>query len=559
MPRDLHPGSGEFTRRRALGLFGAGIGATAAVGSLSGCGGSSTGGGGSSADMTPPDHVAGKEIEGLLKAEAEGVSPIYVGSPSSYTEAVTEKPAKGGKISSFQILWGAPTAPRAENQVWQELEKKLGVDEFDITMIPSASYGDKLATLLASGNLPDLVYIQDDDPNAARALADGAFLELNEYLEGDKVKAYPNLASTPTDTWVNSAKNGKILGVPMPAPPVNNLMVLRLDAMKKVGANGVPDNGDDLKTLWLELAKLGEVAGRKVWTHGELKPETFEPLHDLGNMFQMEDGKVTCKYLLPQYEDHLAFMVELWKGGMFHPDALGQMDPELFQQGQQLNYQASFPGFYWIPDQGRINTCRKAVPTAEFIHYPMPSVKGGTGKHELSRGYSGMVCIPSSLASDEEKVKTLLRVCNFYRSPLGSTENLFLSFGIEGRQFKFDGPDKAIVKIPDAPNEGACTWLGLLRNPVNLLPRINKDKADNILETYSAITSSNKLSEVDKLTSVTYAKSASKLSQIHKEYFNGIVSGRKPVSAVKDFQKAWRDGGGQAVLDDYTKMLNEKK
>ena len=68
----------------------------------------------------------------------------------------------------------------------------------------------------------------------------------------------------------------------MPTPARDNLVVLRLDAMKEVGATEVPDNGEDLKDLWLELAQLGEVGGRRVWGHGALEPSTFEPLHDLG-------------------------------------------------------------------------------------------------------------------------------------------------------------------------------------------------------------------------------------------------------------------------------------
>ena len=89
-------------------------------------------------------------------------------------------------------------------------------------------------------------------------------------------------------------------------------MVLRLDAMKEVGADAVPEDAEDLKTLWLELAKLGKVGGREVFAHGALEPPTYEPLHDLGQEFQIVDGKVTHKYLLPQYEDHLAYMAELW-------------------------------------------------------------------------------------------------------------------------------------------------------------------------------------------------------------------------------------------------------
>src|SRR5699024_10052634 len=178
---------------------------------------------------------------------------------------------------------------------------------------------------------------------------------------------------------------------------------------------------------------------------------------------------ISHKYLLPQYEDHLAYMRELWAGGFFHPDSLGQVDPELFQQGQQLNYEASFAGFYWIPDQGRINVCRRVVPAAEFIHFAMPSVNGGVGRHQIDKGYGGRVCIPADRGDDPARVRELLRICDFYRSPFGSREALFLEQGVEGRQFEFD-EDGNITQLSGATDEGSVTWLGLQKNQVNQLP-----------------------------------------------------------------------------------------
>src|SRR5699024_5318768 len=136
-----------------------------------------------------------------------------------------------------------------------------------------------------SGELPDFVYIQDSDPNAVRAITDGAFLPLNEYLAGDQVLEYPNLATTEEQAGIDSAYDGNLIVVPMPAPARHNLVVLRLDAMNAVGTAEVTDNGEDLKALWPERAKLGEAGGRRVWRHGALDPTTCEPLHALGQEF----------------------------------------------------------------------------------------------------------------------------------------------------------------------------------------------------------------------------------------------------------------------------------
>src|SRR5690625_3398434 len=92
----------------------------------------------------------------MITSDVERVAPIYLGSPhpDDYVSAVPQPPADGGTASSFQILWGPPVPGRDRNVVWQELEDRLGVDRLDARMAPDASFGDRLATLPASGDLP---------------------------------------------------------------------------------------------------------------------------------------------------------------------------------------------------------------------------------------------------------------------------------------------------------------------------------------------------------------------------------------------------------------------
>ena len=49
----------------------------------------------------------------------------------------------------------------------------------------------------------------------------------------------------------------------------------------------------------------------------------------------------------------------------------------------------------------------------------------------------------------------------------------------------------------------------------------------------------------------------SKLQQLHLDYYNAIVLGRRPVTDVAELQQAWKDRGGQDVLDDFQKQIDE--
>src|SRR5690625_4770056 len=208
------------------------------------------------------------------------------------------------------------------------------------------------------------------------------------------------------------------------------------------------------------------------------------------------------------------------------------------------------------PDQGRINVCRRVVPDAELIHFAMPSVNGGVGRHQIDKGYGGRVCIPADRGDDPARVRELLRICDFYRSPFGSREALFLEQGVEGRQFEFD-EDGNITQLSGATDEGSVTWLGLQKNQVNQLPLINEDLLENIMTTYEQSTESGELSAVDTLISGEYARQNAKLTEIHRDFFNAVVSGRRPSSDVDTFQQEWLDAGGQLVLEDFEAMLDE--
>lgn len=549
------PLSSPLSRRSALTLAGAGVGALG----LAACGGGGDDVSAPKSDASEfvlPKHIPAPEVEGLIVSEVDGVPPMMIGSPKEYFDSVEETPVSGGTLSTFQILWGAPVLERAENQVWQRLEEELGVDSLDATMVPYSSFNDKLATTLASGDIPDLVYLDDTNPNAARAIEDGAFVALNEYLEGDLIEQYPNLATTPESAWQNSHKNGTIYGLPQPAAAINWFPVIRQDAMKEIGLTEAPQDGTELRDMLVEFGKIGSLGGRQVWGVGALDASIFEPIFGLGPDYQVRDGKVVSKIDLPEYEQFLEYMRDLWSEGVFHPDSLGQVDPELFAQGQTLYYSASFAGYYWLPDLGRINLVKRSVPTAEVTHFVVPAMEGGPGTFVLSKGYGAIVGLSRDRADSPERVEELLRIANYYRAPFGSNEAKFLQYGIEGRNYEV-GEGNTILPIEDAPNEGHVTYSGLLQNPVNALPPVNENLADTVRGTLEGMVNAGVEDQLSTLVNPERTSNQTKLDQIRTDFFNGIVSGRQEMSALEEMRSSLHGNGAQQIIDEYQRLLDE--
>ena len=58
----------------------------------------------------------------------------------------------------------------------------------------------------------------------APAFLDAKCTDLTQYLAGDAIRDYPNLAAIPSRSWKGALVNGKIYGVPI--PPASVLLVV---------------------------------------------------------------------------------------------------------------------------------------------------------------------------------------------------------------------------------------------------------------------------------------------------------------------------------------------
>ncbi|MBK0296872.1 hypothetical protein IAE22_33805, partial [Bacillus sp. S34] len=96
------------------------------------------------------------------------------------------------------------------------------------------SFDTKFATMTAGNDIPNIVeFLTFAMPPRFPQLLDAKFSDLSEYLSGDAVKEYPNLANIPTPSWRSPRINGKIYGVPEHRPPFGSVMICRPDLIEQ--------------------------------------------------------------------------------------------------------------------------------------------------------------------------------------------------------------------------------------------------------------------------------------------------------------------------------------
>lgn len=548
-----------FGRRTLLGAAGAG-----SLAALAGCSSTHHSTPRTATELKLPDYVAPPVLKGGIVSKVEGMPTTYTTPIESYTDTVDQVPVSGGKVTTFQVLWGSPPQALPKNKYWADLNRRLGAS-YTPTLASFDTYNDKLATTIASGDVPDLTFVQDQNAIGAKAIDDGVFADLSDVLGGEGVKQWPHLANVGTNAWKASAKNGHIFGVPNENPYLTNFPGLRWDLMKLAGHDTLPADTDGFLDMLTGIAKLKKAHGKEVWAIGAFDGEiqtVVQWMFRAGTTWQVDDaGKVVNIIETDTYEQVLEYLATMWKAGVFHPDALALATQpakvnDMFDHGQLAFTYDSYQGFL---DSGIYWKAGRSTKGAEVRLFVPPAVDGGKLVIERDAGYWGFVAVSAKAAKDDKRLTELLNVANYWRSPEGSTEELFITTGLKGYNYKF-GKNNEIVDLGDKQanaNRAALQWLGCFASPSYRLTGHKLQYLDNFRTTVEKLISYTVPSPVVGLYNKAQVEKGAKLSSIDTDYRGAIVSGRKPLSALKDYRTAWRQAGGDAVRKEYQTALDK--
>ncbi|WP_326636558.1 extracellular solute-binding protein [Nonomuraea fuscirosea] len=430
-----------FSRRRVLAL-GAATGLAPLLGA---CGDGSPSSPNSSNSSTGPVKLPTyKPVTAAtpdLAAEPAGVSPGYFSYPASSSAA--SQPVRGEAVTALTYTYD-PIAPAlGSNPYWQNLNSQLGT-ELKLTYVASTDYKSKVATTIAGGDLPDMVAIQGVVQQMP-AMLKAAFTDLTEYLSGDAVLAYPNLAALPTDAWRSTVYDQRIWGVPVPRARIGTVLYTRADLLEKAGLSLQPESWAEFKEM--ADALTDERAGR--WAFGQIPFTTILEMNGItGNWpggagaWQAEGGVFTHSGTTPQFTQALADTVELVKSGVVHPDHAGA--PNTKRNAWMLAGTTSFTiGGYagW----GKFYGQAKDVPGFRLTGMLSPT-RDGKGTRVRTPGPTLSSFTALARTDDADRIKQILKVLDWLCAPFGSSEYLALRYGVEGRTFTRDGSDPALTE-----------------------------------------------------------------------------------------------------------------
>jgi len=356
-------------------------------------------------------------------------------------------------------------------EAFKNLAKKTGIKlEF---IHPAGAASEQLSIMLASGELPDLIwYAWGIYPSLAQEQADnGAFLKLNEYID----KFAPNfkklMAENESYQRQQALLGSDILYFPLLYDDERYLAFdgyfLRQDWLDKVGMD-VPETMEEWEAVLTAFrdndlngnGKKDEVPFSTAAT-AAYTAHVFAGAYGLGSFgyfLSPDTGKVTHSVLEPGYKEYLTTMNRWYSEGLLNTNYISTGIPEL--DSMMLNDQL---GAIYIDNNNDMPKYLQANPDLKLVAAPFPKAKNGktynpSNSSIITYGKNG-VAISSGCKHPVEAVRFL----DYLYTQEGSD---YMFWGVEGESYTKDenGEYKftdLILHNPEGkiPYEAICKYM----------------------------------------------------------------------------------------------------
>jgi putative aldouronate transport system substrate-binding protein len=492
-------------------------------------------------------NVVAPDIPAKNGSAAGFVEPIDL---KNLKTAVPEKLGKGSKLKIMAPFWGTP--PSNGNPYYRAMNEAIGV-QVTWQNQDGNTYDEKLGAVLASSDIPDVVVVPGWNLNGKIPSAINAkFADLGEFLSGDKVKEYPNLAAVPTDAWQRSIFGGRLRAIPMPAPYVTDIAPLyRKDIFDKEGYEPPASAAD-----FLSWAKEATNARAKVWACDDMKWTAFTvfgvlPGSDKALWWNSVDGKLVNRVETEEYLEALEWTRKLYAAGVVHPDAKAGGNQgnagNRFTAGQVLVYSQNISDLWG-------KTAEQRTHNKDFEMGAMDIWGHDGGDPTLWAVQPANIFTFVSKKASKEQIRDFLAVANFCASPYGTKEYMLTVFGVEGTDYTVK--DGVPTKTPQGINEvnGAFDYTGdpaaYIAHPD--LPEIARQQ----VEWQQRMGAFTKKSTFYGLT-VTEPSRWANLADDFEQLEDDVVRGRKKISDVQQAVSDWKKQGGDDLRGWYQKLLDD--
>jgi putative aldouronate transport system substrate-binding protein len=330
-----------------------------------------------------------------------------------------------------------------DNPYLKYIEEKNNVDIEIINETNSNQYNTKVATVMASGDLPDYLQIERTGGKAqlTRWANEGLIIPLDDLLKSTK---YLTKDMDPA-SWDISRINGKIYAVPMQRYDKSPYLIfVRRDFVKNLGIDTTKIKTlDDWHKMLLRFVTDDPDKNGKADTYGIVSRDSTIPGPGV-EMFldsfdatdtRLIDGEVRPWYIQEGYKNWLKFMNTLYKEKVLDPEYVTTTGQQEWEKAKSGKY-GSFYWFWSMQEYRSIGGTRDDV-----LPMPPPNRADGSPAKYL---YGGPVRHYIGITKASKNPQKVISILDWAFSDEGGT---FVHAGLPG--LDYDMVNGQVVIRPD--------------------------------------------------------------------------------------------------------------
>ncbi|GAA2694697.1 MULTISPECIES: extracellular solute-binding protein [Actinosynnema] len=530
-------------RRAFLGLLAATGGAA-----LVGCeapaprGGSALGGDALAALL--PAH---RPVE-FAKPDLPGVNgsvPGYLSYPAAPVRAVQGAVLSADVTAMTPSFW--PPAPGlGQNSYYDAVNERLG-GAVRFETVSGADYQAKLAALMAARQVPELTVVPTFTmpPRFSEGVGE-VFRDLTDFLSGERVADYPMLANIPTDSWHACVHNGRLHGVPYPGQLFPEVLFYRDDVFEQLGVEP-PRSAEEFAAM---AKRLNDPANNR-WALGDVFRSLVRAFGGRGDWVRDDSGKLLNQLEAPWYAEAVRFTRSLYDAGCVHPDIVAgnwNRSNELFASRQMVVNQGGMGA--WAE---QVAQQRPADPGFRMTALPLFAHDGGEPTYPVAAPTAMVAFVRKDVPDD--RVRELLRLCDFAAAPIGTEEHRLLRYGVEGVHSARDERGNPAL-TPLGQKEITLTY-GFAAGPPEAIT--TTDHPD-LVRAQHAWYAREWGHQTKPLAFGLRVEEPPEFATLAKEFADrtaDVLRGRAELSEVDGLGERWRKAGGDRLREFYDKALRD--
>ncbi|BFH17275.1 extracellular solute-binding protein [Paenibacillus melissococcoides] len=332
---------------------------------------------------------------------------------------------------SMQTLNYATDMVNNSSPIWKELEKRTNT-KLDITWLTPTTIEDKVNVMLASGDMPDVVFVESlNNAQLQKMIKQGVFWDLTPFI-----KDYPNLTDgVKASMWDETKVDGKNYVIPRYYPSFGGgaFAMLRKDWLDVLNLEAPTslDSLFDVLKAFKEKDPNGN--GQADEIPYAASPSSMAFVYNIYNETQgnwkLKDGKLVPIITEDDSRDALLWIKKAYDAGLFPKDfAILKFSQILdaFRSGKVGGTGLSM-NHVWV-------TCKmlRDIDSKADL-YPLPYLENPNGYKYAPSGasYYGVYLIPKKVP--EDKVKKILELFDYGNSPEG---NILAYYGLKDIHYK---------------------------------------------------------------------------------------------------------------------------